>query len=204
MTNIVTPILQEKYIFLSFQVLPLLVAGWVAFRPSMADRPRWLAKVLLAVGALQLATIAFYYIRWAIDLNVDEVSRKLLPPYSTFYLSHLQTEVTALAVSWLVTLLVWWGGRWWFLQRTKGRMLDGLDVMLLVIGVAAIGWPGLFLYGAALFIVSVLAMVALVIIGQKRMTDRLIVTPYIIPVAVIMLFLRAWLLGGTGLWRIGF
>lgn len=83
-------------------------------------------------------------------------------------------------------------------------MLDVRDVQLLVLGLVATGWPAGLIFLAGVFALSVIGMITLVTLRKKKVTDRLIVTPYIIPAAIMTLIFKAWLLDWTGLIKIRF
>ncbi len=191
------------WLWLVVSIVILLVA-WYVLVTNHPRKFRRAAIVLVVLASSQLAVIVYTYGRWWVTLAGDDIASKLLPPHSLFYLAKVQTTVTSLAIGWVAALLLFWFLRRFFLVRHQGNFLDHADAALLTIGAGAVGWPSIFPFLAIVFILSVVFMIVLVIIRRRSVTDRLVITPAIIPAAIIVLIWQGWLLTITHLIKIGF
>jgi multisubunit Na+/H+ antiporter MnhF subunit len=190
---------------LNYGVNSALVVALIASFFISRRRPiiKLRAFVLVIVIIQFLGTVSFAVLLWR-DYAADPLKKYLLDPGNLFFIRHIQTEVTITVIGWLAALLLFWALYKIFIVRGQGQFIDGQDVALLILGAAAVGWPSIFIFLVAVFLLSVLAMVFLVLIRRKKSTDRLIITNYIIPAAVLVLVFREWLLIFTHLGKIGF
>lgn len=156
---------------------------------------------LAGLQALNLAGYSWVLWQWyqATPTRQTFVWSSKLP-----YIQNLVTAVIPLCVGWLfatvLALFLWW----LFVRRTKEQFLDATDVWLVVLGVAAVGWPAALVYLAMVFLISVLGMLVLIIFRRKQLSDRLVITSYIVPAAIATLAFHDTLLRLTFIWKIGF
>ena len=190
-----------RWVTIAALSLVLVLWWWRLRRRSIQRSDRW---IILAVGGIQVASMAVYYAMFWHQLAAGQTTSLLLQNGAQYVWRHALTDLTSLTVGWLVALALLWFVRWFFLMRGRGMMIDGTDGALLVVAAAAAGWPGIFLMLAATFVLSILAMIVLVILRKKTLQDRLIITPYIIPATVFVLIFSDWLLAWTHLAKIGF
>lgn len=181
--------------------LTLVLWGWRFRRRSFVRDDRWAITVVAAVQLLSL--VAYYGLFWH-QLAVGKATKGLLRWPSPYVTSHVLRDLTSLVVGWLAALLLLLILRRVFLIRGKGLMLDGTDIALLVVATGVVGWPGFFLMLAATFALSIVGMIVLVIIRKRKIDDRLIITPFIIPAAVAVLVFLDKLLAWSHLAKIGF
>jgi|GEM_PF-2429500 len=113
-------------------------------------------------------------------------------------------QMYQLVMGWVISGIGFFVLNWFFLKRHRGLMLDVLDIQRLVIGMIIVGWPRIPIYIALVFILSVLGMIGLLIFRRKKLSDRLIITPYIIPAAIVTLILGQRVLEVTRLWMLSF
>lgn len=182
----------------------VLIIVWAQRQVYRSPSPKKMFPFLLATAFVQWAAIAVTYILTAREYAVDPVKKFLLPPHSTILWRHASTDVTALVTGWifaLVLLVVLW--RYCIIRR-RGELLDGVDIALLVLGAAAVGWPAVFIFLVLVFAVTVIGMLILVLLRRRAITDRFVITPFILPAAILTLLFHAWLLRLTHLGRIGF
>ncbi len=185
-------------------VVSLLLIAWLMATRTSSRRFRHLAWIVSGLATWQLGSLVYVYVRWWTKLAADDVTSKLLPPHSLFYLSKVQTEITSLAIGWLVALVLFWFLKKFFLDRHHGSFLDGTDAALLTLGTAAVGWPTIFPFLAAVFVFAVVIMIGLVIVRKRTVHDRLVITHAIIPAAIAVLMTESWILSVTKLGKIGF
>lgn len=107
--------------------------------------------------------------------------------------------MSSIVSGWISAVLLFSLLYFFFLYKKNETFLDKNDVMIIVLGAAAVGWPAVFVFLALVFVLSVLAMLALVVLKKKTLADRLVITPYIIPAAVLTLIFGNYLLQITHL-----
>ncbi len=109
------------------------------------------------------------------------------------------TMVQPLLAGWIAAGIIGLLGYYFFIRRGHEQLFDRRDLWLVVIGCAIVGWPAIFVFLASIFVCSVLVMLFLVIIRKKSMTDRLVVTPCILPAAIITILIGPFVLPLTHL-----
>lgn len=172
---------------------------------------RWKGKTIrqqsFAVGAIffvQLASLITYYAAWWHRLASNQVTKYLLWPKSNYLVVHVSSDLKALIAAWVVGALILWFLGWWFVKRGGERMLDRSDVGLLFFMTVAVGWPSFFIAFAMVFALAILLMFVLLILRKKSLHDRLVISPVIIPAAIMTIVFQEYLLTLTHLTKIGF
>jgi hypothetical protein len=145
-----------------------------------------------------------YYGAWWNRLAGNPVTKRLLWPTSDYLVRHAMVDITSLIAGWGAGVVLLLGCGWFFLRRGGGKMLDGMDVGLLFFASVAVGWPSFLIVLGMTFVLAIVWMVFLVIIRKKTLQDRLIISPVIIPAALITLIFQERLLTLTHLVKIGF
>ncbi len=196
-----------SYLYLSWiaLVVQALCLLRLAFRGRRLREPfQDLRKSLLFVAVVQVMEILIYgVLLWAL-IRDHPHGDVFLPPHSSFLLIQVATNTTALLAGWIsssVLFVVLW---YVFIHRGSGLMLDVRDVLLLVLCAAVVGWPEVLPFFAIVFVLTLLWMFFMIL--RKRMTlqDRLVVSPVIIPSAVLTIIFRVQLLSITHLDKIRF
>jgi hypothetical protein len=182
----------------------LVATGLLAWVNICRRGPRAAWPWVFTVAIIQAVALGLYGLllwRW---FHADPYRLVRIQANQAYFTIQLMSPVFALVATWLTALAAGFALVKIFIQRTKSAFLDLTDVALLVVGMAMVGWPSAFIFLAAVFVLSVAAMLVLVMIRKKKVTDRLVITPYIIPAAIAVLLCRDWLLHITYLWKINF
>lgn len=161
-------------------------------------------KIIFFLVLIQLAGIfvtAFFFTK---KIQDDSLDRYLLRPDSPYIWQQVITLLRPFVAGWLAAGALFAILAWVFIRRTRERLLDRTDVMLLTISVAAVGWPTVFILLGMTFAFTVVGMLVMVAMRRRTLADRLIITPFIIPAALVTLALEPWLLNLTGLIKIRF
>lgn len=189
----------ERFVVpVSVAVALLLCTGLVRSR----RRHHALFVVVVAI-ATQIAVYFYQAIRLLMTYRDDPILRTALERTPVFYLDQLVWMSYGVVVGWVIaagvmSLLV-------TLIRTRGvSHIDDTDALLVSISFGLISWPLGIAYLGMIFVVAVIAFIGLMIVGKKKPTDRLIVTPYFIPAAIITLIFGNWLLHIMWLDRLSF
>jgi hypothetical protein len=182
-------------------LLTILFYCWIKYRRAGKEIKPNLIITPFIINLVFFGLSSAYTV-W--KLNQDPVQRFLLPPHSSWLWEYLGRGGANMLAGWCFTLgfgLVLW---WLFIRATGRRLADQRDVILIVLGMAVIGWPGMLLFWGMIFIISILAMIYLVVTKKKSAQDRLLITPYIIPAAILTLIFKIPLLEITHLVKIRF
>ncbi len=190
---------------LSLYVVPVISSGllivlwWRSRRDTVAHNKKYILGILAVGVAAHLYTVIIVGYKIYYQLGYQA-----LPPYNQYLLTEAQSGIVTMIVAVLHAAL-WFFFLWYlFLRRGKGAMLDVQDVQLLVLGLLAVGWPAGLIFLATTFLLAVVGMIGLVILKKKSVNDRLIITPYIIPAAILTLFFGSWAMRLTHLDKIRF
>ncbi|MFH0853654.1 MAG: hypothetical protein V1853_04600, partial [bacterium] len=134
----------------------------------------------------------------------NEVSQYWLPPHSTIIYGHIARLAQPLMVGLITASIVFVA----FAGCKKIFRLEQYgtdDIYLLTISALVSNWPGVLISLVAIFIVGVFAsIVRLIASKQKQEVFRLIITPYILPVTLILIWAIPYLNNVTGLSKIKF
>ncbi|MBI5466701.1 MAG: hypothetical protein HY975_00590 [Candidatus Kerfeldbacteria bacterium] len=185
-------------------LLLLLVASLLVVRGQLARYPRRRFGLISAVAVIQLLVIATF--------AFDYWDRLVSAPYLAFLTAHnspfftgtIWHQYQTMLAGWAFTAVLFIACWYYFLKRKHGVLLDEFDVFLLVVGAAVVGWPSALVFLAAVFALTVLGMVILVLLRKRSVHDRLIVTPFILPAAMLTILYGDWLLLWTYLVKIRF
>ncbi len=157
--------------------------------------------IIIQVSTILLAGL---FLGYKIEHMKDTTAKAYLPPYSTYIFDHVAHNVVSLLAGWSAAALLM-GTLWFiFLKRGRGKMFDVPDLVLVVVGAVAVGWPAVFIFLATTFIFSVAGMLVLVLLRKRSVNDRLVITPFILPSAIVTLFSGQYLLALTHLDKIRF
>lgn len=159
---------------------------------------------VLAIFGVQIASLILYYSAWWHRLAGNPATKNLLWPKSDYLVRHVMTDMTSLITGWGVGVLLLLFCGWFFLRRGGGKLLDGKDIGLLFFASVAVGWPSFLIVLGMVFILAVLWMILLVLLRKKTIHDRLVISPVIIPAAILTLIFQEQLLTLTHLAKIGF
>lgn len=181
------------------------VLVWIMIRNWRAGQPsRSIGAGLVLVAAVQIfVTLIFGLLVWYRVLH-GAYPQAYLPPHGTYFFDQLARNVTPLLAGWVISGAVMALLLYVFVKRGGSLMLDQHDVLLITIGAAATGWPGVFIFLATLFALAVIGMIVLVIFRKKSIQDRLIVTPYVLPAAILTVLFGSYPAAWTHLDKIRF
>lgn len=92
----------------------------------------------------------------------------------------------------------------WAVRRQRFTQFGADDWLGLSLGTLAVGWPAVLPFLGLVILLSILGLVAQILIRKKTLADRLIITPYILPAAIVTLIIKAPVLAFTHLDKIRF
>lgn len=139
-----------------------------------------------------------------LDSRDKDLAKYFYPPYSHDYLSRAFHAFSGIYSGWIAAGVLGAMLYLLFIRIGKENLLDRRDIWLMVLGAVCVGWPGLLVFLGFIFGLSILGMMTLVIMKKKTLHDRLIITPFIVPAAVLTLFTSSYLLTITNLYKIRF
>lgn len=181
-----------------------LILAVVGFRLLKHQTIRQQRFAVLALFGVQIGSLILYYSAWWYRLAGNPVTKGLLWPQSDYLVRHAMVDLTSLIAGWGVGVILLLVCGWFFLRRGGGKMLDGMDAGLLFFASVAVGWPSFLIVLGMTFVLAMLWMMLLVIIRKKTLHDRLVISPVIIPAAILTLIFQEQLLTLTHLANIGF
>lgn len=191
-------------------VSPSVVVGilvWIMYvvwqrKGGVAD----VIRPLKLLALFQMVVIVFigFFSWYKLSHSTDAVAKAYQFPHSTFLVDQMTRNVTSLLAGWGAAALLMYIMWFIFLKRGHGGMFDALDLVLLTVGAIAVGWPAVLILLLVIFCLAILGMFVLVLLKKKSLNDRLIITPYIIPSAILTLVLGAYPLAWTHLDKIRF
>lgn len=186
--------------------LAVLVGGVGAFtlKRFSTHALRWKKVLLWMLLISQMSLVVALYFIMQTQLRSQSVLSSLGAGLHPFVTGIVWRYMQGIVVGWFLAASLGVLSWYLFLKRGRGSLLDADDIFLLLIGTAAIGWPGVFVFLALLFALSILFMLGLVLLRKKSLSDRLVITPYIIPTAIITLIFQTELLVFTHLYVIRF
>lgn len=199
-------------VFFSYSYLSwfaLVVQGlWLAWFSIQGKKSQEgllvLRRGLVFVAVVQIVEIITYgLLLWVLIAN-HQHGNVFLPPHNSFLLIRVAQNTTALLAGWIASAVLFIVLSLIFVRRGHGMLLDGNDVLLLVLCAAVVGWPEVLLFLAILFALTIIWMIVLIIRKQKTIQDRIIITPMIIPAAIITIIFHFQLLAITHLGKIRF
>ena len=159
--------------------------------------------IFLQLGIHLLGIASYAALIW-IYFRQTTYASLYLPPQGSVLLTNLAMGFTTIISGWVFVAVFFIGLWYFFLRRGQGAMLDVRDVGLFMVGAIPNGWPGGLLFLAIVFALSVFGMITLVIFRKKKLTERLIITPYILPAAILTLITGPYFLALTHLDKIRF
>lgn len=161
-------------------------------------------KILLAIFLVQVSAFIAYAVLLYRSLISAEIGKYLFSWNNEFYLHRLAIYVTTVVAGNIAAALVFLGTWFIFIQRGQERLLDRTDAVILTASAVAVGWPGILLLLGGVFITSLIGLLILIALRKKTIHDGLVITPYILPTAVVILVVQNYLLAITHLDKIRF
>jgi len=160
-----------------FAVLFLLIGRTMAMRTNLsATYGRRLFFWYIVIVLLQLVSVmGIYWVEWH-RATCGIACQFFFPPHSNFYFNQVIVQwMSTLAFNACVGLV---GGMMfaWFARKTKGTIVDQLDVDLLTVGGMVAGWPNILIFYGIVFVLTILVTVGKAI-AQKSGSVRMIITP---------------------------
>jgi hypothetical protein len=161
---------------------------------------------------LALDAIFIYYFVRAIDLAL----RAYLTFFSAYpdanpsfenimvqgtYVLNVKRIVLQIVTVSIIALIVLVAGTL-FLRKTKGRLLDDADVLILCFGILVTGWPNFLIYLFLVFACTALWVLLIFIFNRKQLQERMPITPFFVVAGILMLFWGTALSQLTGLYAL--
>lgn len=175
-----------------------LLMSWRDVRNQHVLRPIW-----LIAAAQIIATFWYGWVLWSsLSIYFPDSHGQIL--WQPLYLTQLQYTLKVILFGWLTAAILGYLLILIFIRRLRGAFIDRDDILLIIIATSAVGWPSVFIFLGLCFVLSVSALILLVLLKKRHLTERLVITPYIIPAALLALLLQSWLLRTTSLWRLQF
>lgn len=181
----------------------LIVFVWTIIRRKPCTQRVFSLALIGSVSALVVDVIIRSIRVWSAFWR-DPVARYYLPPYSNLVFDQIWRWVQPVLVATVLSGIV-------FISlaviKRKFRLEQyGIDdIMLLTLSALASGWPGFFLSFVAIFFISLFVSIGLHL--KRRPVDgqiRLIITPFILPITVAIIWFLPYLTQVTGLYKIRF
>ncbi len=198
-----TPVVSlfTKQLWITTGIILLLVACLIVMtKNGQRTKPGLIWLVL--VGQLLVTGVNIYY--FISQLQHSVFQRPLLSLHSTYFVGQVWSLFQTLLAGWISAAILGWFAYIIFIRIGREQMFDRQDVWLAVIGAAIVGWPGILIFLAITFVLAVVAMLGLVIFRKKKVSDRLVITPYIFPAVIVTLLAGPYLLALTHLDKIRF
>ena len=172
-----------------FALLFLSVGRTLATRKGLTatyGKRLFLGYALIATLQV-LFVVSIYWIVWH-GATCGIACKYYFPPHSNYYFNQVIVQwMSTLAFNACVGLA---GGIVfaWFARKTKGTIIDQLDVDLLTVGGMVAGWPNILIFYGIVFVMTVLMTVGKAIVVRST-SVRMIITPALpFAAAVIALF----------------
>ena len=167
------------------------------------------APRLLRRGLWSLLTVQL--LGWAVGTGLlyysyahDKLGRYLLPPKNIILIQRSIAGLVTIIAGWVAVLILVLLLSPLFRKKSQTQFMSQKDAAALVLGAAAVGWPGIFLFLVGIFVLAFFGLLFLIIIRRRSMHDRMVVGSYILPSAVITIILNQWLQYWTHLINIRF
>ncbi len=155
--------------------------------------------VIIQVVPFFISLIIGYFIG-----REDTFQKYFYPPYSNNFLTQALNDLTTLTSGWVAAAILGLGLYLLFLRRGQEQFINHRDLWLIIIGAIAVGWPAVLVFLGYTFILSILGMIGLIILKKKTFHDRITITPFIIPSALVTLITGKFVLVFTNLIKISF
>ena len=169
-----------------FAVMFLVVGRVMARRRDLSARygkRLFLGYVVIALVQLVFVIVS-YWVVWH-QKSCGIACKLYFPPFSNYYFNQV-------IVRWMSTLafnacvgLVSGVIFAWFSRKTKGMIIDQLDVDLLTVGGMVAGWPNVLILYGLLFIVTILVTIGKSIVLRST-SVRMIITPALPYIAALV------------------
>ncbi len=177
-------------------ILLLGMAGWLLWKHTLPG-PRALYSLLSLYIVLNLARGIFYSYVTYVGWQGNDLTKYWLPPHQPWYFyQHSLTEFflpmglnIALAVGWWLVLR-------FLYKKSNGDWIDKAEVALGLMTAALVGWPGIFVYLAVMFVLMMLWLVVLLITNRGAEVRVTITWPMLLAALVVLggnTYVLAWL-----------
>lgn len=180
----------------------LLLVTWIL---SLKNNAHFAAYRRVALLCLTLVIMsAFGYQGYALwYYNQSPIGRNLLPPHSLYFYQQLGVALSNMISGIIAAACILVFG---LVSTRSGRLsqFGADDWMALTLGTLAVGWPAVLPFLAIVVLLSILGLITQIVLRKKTLADRLILTPYILPGAIITLIIKSPVLTFTHLDKIRF
>lgn len=184
-------------------IIVLLLVWWRQHRMLSRTVIRW-RWVFFILASIHMLFVAGHGLDLWRAYSKNTILRPLLPPHSRFLYNVLWRDTQTMLVGWVSGFVLYAVLNWFFLRRHQGAFLDREDALLICLTTVIVGWPGVLILLAAIFLLSVLGLILKILFRRKKLTDRIVITPYIIPAAILIIVFKDYLLNLTHLTVIRF
>lgn len=180
-------------------ILTVILLRTVLKKSSLPDFKKGLAYclVILFTSAVSYQIYAWWY------YQSTPYGRNFLPPQSNYFYSQLGVALSNVISGVIATAIILTLGLL-LVRKQKMSQFGTDDWLLLSIGTLAVGWPAVLPFLAIVIVLSILGLIIQILLKKKTLSDRLIITPYIMPAAIITLATKAQVLALTHLDKIRF
>lgn len=183
----------------------LLVFAWRShFLRNLERQHRWRITILILLGAYHVISMVVYGFMFWHTLSTSTQFGLLASFHEPLFASAVTRKIQYLLAGWLAALVlgIVLGA---VVHRQKGQgWIDQSDIFLLVLSTAIVGWPNVLYFLAITFILALLWLIVLIIARRRTIHDRLVITPAIIPAALVSIFFQDWFNHFINLQRIRF
>ncbi len=218
----------DRVVYLGLLDAGLIIAALLIIFRRININKKWLVILASFVFIINAIDVLIVSSRLWQEYQADPIKQYWLPPHSNLVYVHIWRLfiplVAALTTAVLVFIILWW------LKRRFSLVQYGTDdVYLLTIAALVSGWPGFFITFIAIFVAAVIGTFIIHLARttpsppldpaqgfegrrphplrrEKRIGQpiRLIITPFILPVTAVMIWVLPYLNQVTGLEKIRF
>ncbi|USN53721.1 MAG: hypothetical protein H6760_00945 [Candidatus Nomurabacteria bacterium] len=139
------------------------------------------------------------------EYSNDPVAAYLLPPHSNVVYSHILRLGQPILVA-VITALVTFSVLYFAKKYFRLGQYDAEDIRWLSLSALLSSWPGVLITFVSIFLIAVLAQIVRVLMAMRSSAEppRLVLTPFVAPVTIFILWFLPDILHVTGLEKIRF
>lgn len=180
----------------------ILVIGFLSIIRKKIT-PRGYRKIIVFCFFVIFISFFSWQIYAFVQYRESPIGKNLLPPHSTFFLQQVGAYMSNVVSGIIASAVVLMFGLW-LVHKQRATQFGVDDWLLLSIGTLVVGWPAVLPFLALVIFMSMIGLIIQILLRKKSLTDRLIITPYIMPAAIVTLAAKAQILVLTHLDKIRF
>lgn len=181
--------------------LLLLWSGWRIIRGKMLiQNYRQVLRISLLIILISFFCYQLYSVLFYLR---NGFGRLLLPPHSYFFYHQFGAALSNILSGLIASAVILFFGLW-LVHQKKMTQFGTDDWLGLSLGTLAVGWPAVLPFLGLTIAMSIFGFIFQILLRKKTLTDRLVITPYIMPAGIVVLVAKAQILALTHLDKIRF